>query len=105
MDKLLETGATKIRSLEQVQTTRLSSALPPHLGMVQGPSKEEVGMAEEVTDALTTMAKRATPSDLVSQRALFRALGIDLDNSIDGQIELRQLGLTDRILRVMAILL
>ena len=42
-------------------------------------------MADSVVSALTSMARRVTPEYLVSQRALFEALGVDLENLDDAQ--------------------
>ena len=78
MDELLASAASQLESLRQLQLTRLSRPPPPHLALVRPASAEELGMADDVTTSLTAMAKKVTPEYLVSQRALFEALGVDL---------------------------
>ena len=85
MDKLLSSAASQIESLLSTQVARLSRAPPAHLGLVSKPSTEELGLADGVTSLLTSMAKKVTPEYLISQRAVFEALGVDLDREVESK--------------------
>jgi bromodomain-containing protein 7/9 len=72
----LDATTELIEQLDKVQNERLSRPLPGHLSQVMGPTPEEYGLAEKVTDSLIELSKQAAPEDLVSVSTARNAMGI-----------------------------
>lgn len=72
----LQANSALIERLHQVQTERLSQPLPTHLSNVSRPGGPELELASQLTDNLTSMAKRLTPDAVVDPIALRKAMGL-----------------------------
>ena len=62
--------------LRQTQHERLSAPPPPHLSNVPKPAETEMVLADKITDNLTDIAKKLSPSALAPVEGLRRAMGI-----------------------------
>ncbi|XP_060077023.1 bromodomain-containing protein 7-like [Ylistrum balloti] len=73
----LDQTASLLNDLQQTQSERLSSKLPPHLALVPGPSEKELQLAQKVTKELKELAKSANPRGVVSVQGVRSALGVN----------------------------
>ena len=80
--------------LHKIQYQRLSQPLPQHLSQLPGVSEEEIMLAENITENLTDIAKKVTPSDIVSVVGIRKAIGVAVEDNNDAvcdlEMELRQ---------------
>lgn len=79
IQKKLDETTNLLQDLAKVQTARLSNKPPAHLAHIPGPSNEELQLAAKVTESLTELSKKATPSDVVSATAIHKAMGISVE--------------------------
>lgn len=77
----LEETAQLIGDLQKAQNERLrlpTQPIPPHAPQ---PSDEELRLADRITENLTELAKSVPPGNIVSEEALRKAMGVDLESA------------------------
>lgn len=75
LQERLETTSQLLEKLQQVQNDRLSMQPPSHLSNIAQPTESEILLADKITENLADMAKKITPSDLISVTAVRKAMG------------------------------
>nr|CAI5824348.1 unnamed protein product [Callosobruchus analis] len=100
LQQRLDSMCELLKKLQQTQYQRLSAPLPPQLNNCPPPSEEETHLAENITENLTEIAKRVTPSEVAPVAGIRKALGISMPEvnappapevpNIDLESELRQ---------------
>lgn len=76
LQQKLQESSEMIDRLSRMQQERLSRVPPAHLSQIQGPSGQELELAEKVAKRLSELVSFATPGDVVSVEAVRKALGI-----------------------------
>jgi len=77
----LEETAQLIGDLQKAQNDRLRLPSQPNPPFVPAPSDEEMRLADRITENLTELAKSVTPGSIVSEEALRKAMGVDIDSA------------------------
>lgn len=77
----LEETAQLIEDLQKAQNDRLRQPSQPHPPHAPLPTEEEMQLADCITKNLTDLAKAVTPGSLVSEEALHKAMGVDLESA------------------------
>ncbi|CAL8070209.1 unnamed protein product [Orchesella dallaii] len=77
----LEETANLITDLQKAQNDRLRLPSQPNPPFVPAPSDEEMRIADRITENLTELAKSVTPGSIVSEEALRKAMGVDIDSA------------------------
>lgn len=76
LQQKLQESSEMIDRLSRMQQERLSRVPPAHLSQIQGPSEQELELAEKVAKRLSELVSFATPGGVVSVEAVRKALGI-----------------------------
>lgn len=72
----LDDTSSMLNNLRQTQHDRLSAPPPPHLANIPKASETEAGLAEKITENLTSIAKKLAPSAIAPVDGLRKAMGI-----------------------------
>lgn len=67
--------------MQKAQNDRLRLPTQPHPPHVTLPSDDELRLADRITENLTELAKGVSPGSIVSEEALRKAMGVDLDSA------------------------